>query len=103
MENKTIRTSIITAVLTGAIGLAVVGGGVVRLDLVEGSRWLTKSQYGELRTEIIEKYRGKNLTWQEFQLFTAVLDKEVKGRKGMELQDITKENLIDKIIEEINK
>lgn len=102
MNNRT-KKVIIGAILAGAIGgYIATGGGVVNLTIGGEYRWITQNQYKELRDEMITKYQmDEDFTWQEFQLLVAVLDKEAKRGKFKGIKNITKDNLIPKMIEKI--
>lgn len=101
MNNKT-KKAIIGIILAGTIGGYIATGGAVKLDIAGESKWLTGNQYEQLRNEMVIKYQeDEGFTWQEFQLFAAVLDKEAKKEKFKNIPDITAGNLIPKMIEKI--
>ena len=94
------KTSIIALIMAGTIGGAMItGGGITHFDFPDGGRWLTKTQYNDLRNELSGKYLLKqDFTIQEYQLFVAVMDKEAKKGKFKDVKNVNKNNLIGKII-----
>lgn len=60
----------------------------VELCTDKGCQTMTKAEYKEGKTYLADKYlNGEEMTFDEYNLFVQVLDKEIKANKGLEIKD----------------
>ena len=104
MSDKT-KKSIAGVILAASIIVgAITGGGFENLKIGGKSHWLTKNQYKNLKNELVEKYMlYGEFTIDEYQLFIAVMDKEVKKekKKFKNIEKVDQDNIVSKIINKV--
>ena len=85
------------------IGLLLAGsvaGGSIQVGNITKNKAEVESLYQQIKSELFVKHiKGEEMTWEEFDIFVQILDKEAKEKKFKAIKNFDKKDSIKKMIE----
>jgi len=72
--------------------------------LVSGEQiYLSMKDYDRIKEDLFTKHQnGESFTFDEWQLFSAILDREIKNAEGVEVKDVEGEKIMPQIVNQVN-
>lgn len=91
------------AAIVAAVAIQVYPAKVTLCDAKGYCRDLNKTEYRELKTDLRQKFvSNATTTFEEYQTFITILDREVKSRGGFTIQDVKSQddirNAVDRFL-----
>jgi len=94
MTYKT-KLKIIGLLLAGSIA-----GGGIQIGNIMKDKAEAEVLYQQIKSELFVKHiKGEEMTWEEFNIFVQILDKEAKEKKFKDIKNFNKKDSIKKMIE----
>jgi len=94
MDNKT-KLKIIGLLLAGSIA-----GGGIQIGNIMKDKAEAEALYQQVKSELFVKHlKGEEMTWEEFDIFVQILDKEAKEKKLKDIKNFNQKDSIKKMIE----
>ena len=93
--SKKIKIEIVGLLLAGTLT-----GGVVQVGDIVVKKAEAEALYQQIKSELFVKHiKGEEMTWEEFDIFVQILDKEAKEKKFKDIKNFNKKDSIKKMIE----
>ena len=94
MTHKT-KLKIIGLLLAGSMA-----GGSIQAGNLIVKQAEVKALYQQVKSELFVKHlKGEEMTWEEFDIFVQILNKEAKEKKFKDIKNFNKKDSIKKMIE----
>ena len=94
MTHKT-KLKIIGLLLAGSIA-----GGGIQVGNIMKDKAEVEFLYQQIKSELFVKHiKGEEMTWEEFNIFVQILNKEAKEKKFKNIKNFNKKDSIRKMIE----
>ena len=93
--NKRYKIKIVGLLLAGTLT-----GGAVQFGDIMVKKAEAEALYQQIKSELFVRHiKGEEMTWEEFDIFVQILDKEAKEKKLKDIKIFNKKDSIKKMIE----